>query len=223
ADKVALNDVVTCGVRAADADARAGPTGDDVARARRRAADGVAAGVLHPDTCAEAGDGGCARSIQADVVTFDEIIVCADVAEDAGAVVTGDDVALAGRCAADAVTARALEVDAIKCVAEIGCAGYVRAEIVADDDVVGGCADDEDADAAVAGDDVAGGSCRPADGVVVRVADGDAVDRVGQGGRAGGVCADEATGDDIPVRRINVDAVALEAVDGERTDGRATG
>src|SRR5262249_23643355 len=83
----------------------------------------------------------------------------------------------------------------------------LEADVVTGDHVaVAARAGDADAGAGVPADDVTGRGRRAADGVVERVADGDAAD-VREGGGAGRVRADEVAGDHVVVRQPGVDRV----------------
>src|SRR5262249_29245648 len=156
---------------------------DEVAGARRRAADGVAAGE-HGDAAVGVADGGVAGDVGADVVALDHVVRGADAGEfdAAEAAVAADDVAGRRRRAADdvaphdgagggAVQLHAGRVVVPAQVAQRGGAGGVGADEVARDRVVdradqrrGGV--DVQAGGGVAAEDVA------ADEVVGRVEDG---------------------------------------------------
>ena len=78
------------------------------------------------------------------------------------------------------------DADAVARIAEVGGAGQVRADQVAEQDVAGGArAGNEDAEAVVAADDVAGARRGAADGVAGGIVDGDAVAAVAARARGG--------------------------------------
>src|SRR5262249_35017932 len=120
-----------------------------------------------------------------------------------GARISGDQVAGAGRRTADGI-AGGLQFDSPLVIGDRVHAGHVGADVVAFDEVAGDprlAVADPDADVLVAGDDVARGSRRAADGYVGDGADALAIETavaeddprilIGHGGGARGVGTDE--------------------------------
>src|SRR5262249_28838820 len=160
--------------------------GDDVARAGDGAADRVGAGAAedgHPVDCIR--QGRVSGGVGADVVALHDVAdrpvpLDVDATETARETVARNDVPGRRRGAADRVVGGPIvQHDALVAVADGKGAGEVGADQVALHHVAGGACD-IDADAGVAGDDVAGAGCRAADGVVARPrVDADAVLAVG--------------------------------------------
>ena len=147
ADVVALDDVV----RSPAAQSDPGPVvpGQDVACARRAAADDVAGGVVQPDAILAVADRAGAAGVGADVVALHQVVARA-VDVDAVDVVTGDDVAVS-RCGSTDQIGIGGHPDAVHVIAEVGVAGRVESDVVALDQV-----------AAVAGD-IDPGTVEPVD------------------------------------------------------------
>src|SRR5262249_28041788 len=153
----------------ADADAARLVEGNDVAGEGGRAADGGRRGARGDGhALAHVGDHGAAGGIGADEVALDQVVRRPRAAdEEAVGTVAGEEVARTGGRAADGVRRRTVEdVDAVGPVGEGGGAGRVGADAVARHRVVRGPrALDDDAVGTVAGDDIARGGGRAADGV----------------------------------------------------------
>src|SRR5581483_4072243 len=227
ADEISFDRIVRAD---ADRHSRLRVTGNDVARRRRRASDGVVIRVvIDRDAVDSIGDGDGASHIRADEVTLHLIVMRVDAVEVYSicskwvVIVSRDDVARAGLCPADGV-ARSVDENSVT-AAEPDCAGGVCADEVALDQVTSraGTADvlrDLHAIEAVPGKDLARARRRAADDVVVRSAriavrlEAAAVNqdgaRIVSGGAAvssdrvaGDSRADEIAADNVPVRTRN--------------------
>src|SRR5581483_10214413 len=121
--------------------------------------------VADRDPGAAVADGGASARVRADVVPLDQVVrrlkgeEALDVHAAAG--VTGDHVACTGGRASDRVPVREVDEDS-RAVAKGGAAGGIRADVVALDEVAARAAQ-TDADARVAGDQVARPCGRAAD------------------------------------------------------------
>src|SRR5207245_3610018 len=163
ADEVAGDDVVrrhqgAIESAAADADAVAGVAADDVARAGRRAADGV---VLHVQiqsySVAAVPQAGGPRCVGADKVAFDDTTGRSLNDIHAVAAVAGDDVAGRGRSPAHRIAGSGGEkVDTHAKIGQRRCAAGVSANEIALDQVAGHVAVDDEDTGEIAGDNVPG-------------------------------------------------------------------
>src|SRR5205085_10394236 len=116
--------------------------------------------------------------------------------DDAGQCVGGYCVAGTRARAADGVVLRVIDEDTVT-VGDGTCAGCVRADEVAlHDVVVRGAVEDSDA-VVVAGDDIARGGGRTADGIVMRHAIDVDTCAIAESGRAGRVRADKVALNDV--------------------------
>ncbi len=208
--------------RGPDVHAAARIAGNDVAGTRGDAANILAAGRVDQHAETAVGNGGGARGVQPDVIALDHVGRRRLGNIHAVAAVARDDVASAGRRAADRAGVVPSQEDALVGIADLGDAVGAEADEVALDGG-GAAAVDEDAGGAVARDDVAGACCRAADGR--RTArHPDAVGRVGP--RRGPASTGHA--DEVPLDNAGAgpggdhDAVSkVAANDVARRDSRA--
>ena len=133
-DRIAFDGVLGAGVD--DGDAVAGSrVGDDVPRAGRRAADGIARGIIDPHARRRIAQRGGAVGGRADEVAFDQVVVGRTLQRDAAARVAGDDVPRGGRGSADRVRIAVGDFDAAATVAQRRHARNVGADEIALDEV----------------------------------------------------------------------------------------
>src|SRR5262249_30184798 len=140
-----------------------------------------------------------AGRVRADGVALDEGVVRAARQDYALKAAGGDDVTRPGVRAADDVVGRAFDEDALKVVAHRNSAGNVDADQVSLHHVPVRAAEEGDAVAGVAGDDIAGAGLRPADRVLRGHEGCDAVESIAHVDCAGNVRADV-----VPLDRVIV-------------------
>src|SRR5262249_17380677 len=188
---------------------------DHVPGARSQAADGVvAAGVFQADAGADAGDGGIAAGVGADVVALDDVEIRSVPDRDAAEVGPADHVAGAHNAvhgsviivvaADDGAGGTAVQANAQCGVAEAAGARRVDADVVARDTGAGGArAGDGDAVPVIAADDVAGTRCGAADdGPTGAGADGHSVVGIAGVEVPNGVSADQVAGDGVAIGEL---------------------
>ena len=157
--------------RCAVADRNAVPcvAGNQIARARNRAADGVVDGFVDVDAVLRIRDGRCSGSVRADEVTAHEVgkyRVARALDQNAMLVISRNDVALSRCGAADDVVVAAEKRYARQRVAQVRHPVDIRSDQVARDLVTDRREANRHSVLAVAGDEIARAAGRPANNIV---------------------------------------------------------
>jgi hypothetical protein len=198
--------------------------GDAVALCDGRATHDGFVGILNLDTIVLVGQARVARGVDTDVVAGDLVAVAGEGEEDAFVGIAGDHVAVGGGGAANQGIGCFGQKDALGEVGPRRAAGDVGADVVAADHIAThgrklALAYQDDAKA-VAGEDIACNAAAVADDVGVTV-DIDTALKIG-GDVSCRVQANHVAANNHVVG-IDLDAIRLEAVDGEADDARAIG